>query len=658
MSRLVTLEGQLGDLTSKERNAIPRVCHLHLSKITAKIPLKTPKSFLISVCMNKTKSSIKTNAPLIMTPDTSSLMINLNIIFSYLHYFREINNKINIRLHKYKKPNLVYASCSLSLNEIFYSGFTGDLDMKGANEKKNFNKDLYTITCTIDSIPLEFNHLQDLPRFIELCKTQTVSGTDNTLETLDLFFDAAENIQEEGSDSEESNSIPIAPTPPESRLVSKNLSQKIQLKLGDIPEKRTSKENLEFVARDSVKKQMKTSGSQKGKMARKTVTNVKVITNDNDDSTDTEDCIKPLYSMEKTMGMMEKEEEPIVLLIDPKKRRSLRFYEAMGENVEEVIEKRYHFIFISDSEEMKKFIALLVMKAGTKEKAIKIGICGSDGFVSLFVRIFIEITSKKLKGGEGMFKFYYIPVGKTCELMTVLDGSKKYRELFFSEDWNVLFNTTQNIQQQICKVIFEKVNEVIQNSQTKKYVQLGEIQLTTENETVIVPFLKSICLTPTITESKPPVVAIDICKQKKDKQHVTKIKKPLSALDIIRLDGIETTGAIEKYGDTKGVLLSVIRKNDRKLLSCEQIIKTYCGDEDEKKKEKKKVEKKEDSPLKKEEKEESSANVSTCTKMMINCEDSLFSVFIDGRKFFSDVKYISVKNIWTGTKSIYFNTFV
>ena len=51
------IEGQIGDLYSKERNLIPRVCHLQIKGIQLQIPIKTPKTFIISICLNKNKSS-------------------------------------------------------------------------------------------------------------------------------------------------------------------------------------------------------------------------------------------------------------------------------------------------------------------------------------------------------------------------------------------------------------------------------------------------------------------------------------------------------------------------------------------------------------------------------------------------------------------------
>ena len=128
------IEGQIGDLYSKERNLLPRVCHLHIRGLDPIIPIKSPKSFIISICLHKNKSTLKTPSPVIITPDDStSTHLNIKFIFSYLHYFKDTSyNKMIIRLHKLKKPNIVYATGVLYLTPIFYSGFDGNLVVKGS----------------------------------------------------------------------------------------------------------------------------------------------------------------------------------------------------------------------------------------------------------------------------------------------------------------------------------------------------------------------------------------------------------------------------------------------------------------------------------------------------------------------------------------------
>ncbi|ELP93356.1 hypothetical protein EIN_057610 [Entamoeba invadens IP1] len=88
MSYGVSFGGELGELTTKDRNAIPRVCHFVLTRLTPKIPIKNPKNFFLSFCGNRTKDTFKALCNFIVVPDSTYLSLNATIFFSYLHYFR------------------------------------------------------------------------------------------------------------------------------------------------------------------------------------------------------------------------------------------------------------------------------------------------------------------------------------------------------------------------------------------------------------------------------------------------------------------------------------------------------------------------------------------------------------------------------------------
>lgn len=560
---------------------------------------------------------------------------------------QDVSNKLIVRLHKYKKPNIVYAAGTISLNEVFLSGFSGELTLFGAIEKKNLNKELFTLTCTVDSIPLEYNHQHDLERFTSTCKTSQI-GISNRLETLDLFFDVAET-QEESEDNEDLAQTP-SPTPSYSHQgTTRNLSQMIQQKLVDVPrERKRSKENLRDSKDESKKGRivLKRSGSRVSSVA-------KVVMNDDDDSTETEDTLRPYDSEENVFSMIEKEEDSRLVFLDIKKRRSMRFYEAFSKSTDGMVEDHYHFMFISDTEHMKTTLATLFSRVTTKEHPLKLLVCGSDAFASLFIRQYLDVIGRKTKQVQNAFELYMIPIGKTCEFINSTYRNGKYSSVFCSEEWDTLFATRDTLPQSISSTIYEPISDYINTADAYRTIRLGEVQLTIDEETVILPFLKSVVLTSVSYETRPPALSIDLCKQKKDKQHVTKIKKSLQALDIIRADIVKNPTKLEdKIGEMKDALLVVARKNDRKLMSCERLIQTYCDDDDKKKR----VEKKDESPMKKEEKEEN-ASISVCTKLMISCEDTYFSVFIDGRRYSRDVKYVSVKNVWSGTKTISIRTF-
>ncbi|KAL7722930.1 Uncharacterized protein QTN25_000516 [Entamoeba marina] len=658
MTLSMSLEGQLGELVSKERNCSPRVCHIQLTRIKAKVPYQTPKSFLISVCSNKSKSSIRGASPIILTPEIPFLQLNISITFTYLHSFKENNNNLIIRLHKLKKPNVVYAQGVISLVQLFYSGYDSDVIIKGNIEKKNLGKELLSLTCNIDTTPLEYNHQHDLTRWETACHDPKAVGTSNGLEALDIFFDAAENMNENSSESEE-NSTPQ--TPDRSQREKVCLSRKIQFKIADVRESNKSREELKdrhksiddilkFRSLKSEKSSKKSALTQSHEAIDKKHVEV------SDDSTETEDIIQPLHLNEDsdTLG------DQIHLLMNITKRRTSRFYEAFGGNIDIVFQQKYQFHFVSSSEDMKKTLLTFFGKAQVSDTPLKIVLCGSDAFLSSFIRFYCDIFTKKSKNIGHMLDLFYVPIGKTCEIASILSISSLYHDTFCSNEWNALFNSREKINQPTASEIITTIDKYVQTAKKKVSLQLGEVQLSTSNQTTIIPFLKSVELVAKQQEGKQPIAAIDLVKQKKDKQHVSKMKKSLYAMDILKLDTINNQKLCEKYGDLKESLLVILRKNDKTQLSCQQLINSYCSDFDDKKKEKKKEKDDKDtsktSPIKKEEKEDG-ANVNVCIKAMVSCDDSPYTVYIDGRRHHQEITYTSMKTNWSGIKLVSFSTF-